>query len=176
MSRRSYLDLTPMELMARQYVAWGLGFCFLPLLLSSCHFGNYLCNTSWHADVSPLVTMWSLFPWMLPVAVAAVGGLGLIGLGASLLATADPAHVASAPLHAIAFKISVGSLFAILIAGGFGYFLLEAISPGFYRARSESTRLAWLAVQMFFIALYVSGALLTLAPSIRNLRIIPINR
>jgi hypothetical protein len=147
---------------------WGFGFSFMPALLTSCHFGNYLCRTSWHGDVSPLVTIWSLFPWMLPVAIAAAGGLGLVALGALLLFTADPAKAADEPLHAVAFCICIVSLFAILAAGGFGYFLFETISPGFYYARSETVRLAWLTVQLFFVSLYLSGVVLTLAPSARD--------
>ena len=42
MSRRSYIDLTPKKLLVRRYIVWGLAFLFLPSLLTSCHFGDYL--------------------------------------------------------------------------------------------------------------------------------------
>jgi len=169
MSRRNYIDLTPKELLSRRYLVWGLGFLFLPSLLTSCHFGDYLCaRASWRGGVSLFVTLVSVFPWMIPVAVAAAGGFGLTALGAVLLAAADPAKAADEPLHAVAFWICIGSLFAILAVGGFGYLLFEAISPGFYYARSETMRLVWLTVQLFFVSLYLSGVLLTLAPSARD--------
>ena len=176
MSRRSYIDLTPNELLARRYIVWGLAFLFLPSLLTSCHFGDYLCRASWHGGVSLLVTLWSMFPWMIPVAVAAAGGFGLTALGAVLLAAADPAKAADEPLHAVAFWICIGSLFAILAVGGFGYLLFEAISPGFYYARSETMRLVWLTVQLFFVSLYLIGVLLTLSPVVRHPHSIPVNR
>jgi len=34
MSKRSYLDLTPTELLARQHVVWGLGLFAIPALLT----------------------------------------------------------------------------------------------------------------------------------------------
>ena len=163
MPGRKYIDLTPRQLLARQHIVWGLGLSFLPPLLTSCHFGNYLCQTSWHGDASPLVTLWSLFPWMLPVAVAALGGLGMAALGAMLLAAADSADAASEQPQAAAFSICVGSLFAILLAGGLGYVLLKAISPGFDHGQAEAARIAWLSVQMFFVVLYLGGVSLTLA-------------
>ena len=98
MSRCNYIDLTPKELLARRYIVWGLGFLFLPSLLTSCHFGDYLCRASWRGGVSLFVTLVSVFPWMIPVAVAAAGGFGLTALGAVLLAAADPAKAAARPV------------------------------------------------------------------------------
>jgi hypothetical protein len=64
MTRRRYIDLTPKELLARRSIVWGLGFVAMPLLVTSCHSGNYLCQVSWRGYVSSLVTLWALFPWM----------------------------------------------------------------------------------------------------------------
>jgi hypothetical protein len=168
MPGRKYIDLTPKELLARQFIVWGLGFSFLPPLLTSCHFGNYLCQTSWHGDVSPLVTLWSLFPWMLPVAVAAVGGLGLVALGAMLLAISD---TAVEPLQSVAFQLCAGGLFAILLVGGFGYFIWDAALPGFYRAEAASARNAWLLSQAVFLGVYVTGAALAFIGAWRPLTV-----
>jgi len=168
MPGRKYVDLRPRELLARQHIVWGLGLSFVPPLLTSCHFGNYLCQTSWHGDASPLLTMWSLFPWMMPVAVAAVGGLGLIALGAMLLAISD---TAVEPLQSVAFRLCAGSLFAILLVGGFGYFIWEAALPGFYHAQAASARNAWLLSQAVFLGVFVIGAALAFIGACRPLTI-----
>jgi hypothetical protein len=173
MTTRSYIDLTPKELLARRYIVWGLAFLFLPSLLTSCHLGDYLCQASWHGGVSLLVTLWAMFPWMIPVAVTAIGGLGMIVLGGMLLLTADPADNV---VHAMAFQACIGSLFAILLIGGFGYVLLDAVFPGFYRSEIAVERVLWLAAQMSLIALYLIGVLLTLSPVARGPQSIPVNR
>ena len=174
MSRRSYIDLTPNELLARRYIVWGLAFLFLPSLLTSCHFGDYLCRASWHGGVSLLVTLWSMFPWMIPVAVTAIGGLGMIVLGGMLLLTSDPADtIAAEHVHAIAFQVCIGSLFAILLIGGFGYVLLDAVFPEFYRSEIA---VLWLTAQISLVALYLIGVLLTLSPVVRHPHSIPVNR
>jgi hypothetical protein len=174
MSRRGYIDLTPKELLARRYIVWGLAFLFLPSLLTSCHFGDYLCRASWHGGVSLLVTLWSVFPWMIPVAIAALGGLGMIVLGGMLLLTAD--NVAAERVHAIAFQTCIGSLFATLLIGGFGYVVLDAAFPGFYRSEIAVERVLWLAAQMSLVALYLIGVLLTLSPVACSLHTVPVNR
>ena len=177
MSRRSYIDLTPKKLLVRRYIVWGLAFLFLPSLLTSCHFGDYLCRASWHGSVSLLVTLWSMFPWTIPVAVVAIGGLGMIVLGGILLFTADPTgNVAAERVHAIAFQACIASLFALLLIGGFGYVLLDAVFPGFYRSEIAVERVLWLAAQMSLVALYLIGVLLTLSPVARDPHSIPVNR
>ena len=177
MSRRSYIDLTPKKLLVRRYIVWGLAFLFLPSLLTSCHFGDYLCRAGWHGGVALLVTLWSVFPWMISVAIAALGGLGMIVLGGMLLLTADPAdNVAAERVHTIAFQACIGSLFAILLVGGFGYVLLDAVFPGFYRSEIAVERVLWLAAQMSLVALYLIGVLLTLSPVVRHPHSIPVNR
>jgi hypothetical protein len=176
MPKRRYIDLTPKELLARRYVVWGLGFFALPPLLTSCHFGNYLCRASWNSGVSPLATLWTLFPWMLPIAIAALGGLGMVAIGATLLLTADLADTAIEPAQGAAFRICVGSLFAILLAGGFGYFLFDAIFAGFYFAQVATERVVWLVLQISLFALYFAGALLALSPAALRPHAITVNR
>jgi hypothetical protein len=169
MSRRNYIDLTPKELLSRRYLVWGLGFLFLPSLLTSCHFGDYLCRASWRGGVSLFVTLGSVFPWMIPVAAVAIGGLGMIVLGGMLLLSADPADtIAAERVHAIAFHACIGSLFALLLIGGFGYVLFDTVSPGFYRSEIAVERVLWLAPQMSLVALYLIGVLLTLSPVARS--------
>src|SRR5262245_46295015 len=85
MNSRDYLDLTPTELTARRYVAWGSCLRALPRLRTLCHVGHYLCQARWDGDVSPLIALWAVFPWMLPVALVALGGLGMAMLGGVLL-------------------------------------------------------------------------------------------
>ena len=114
---------------------------------------------------------------MISVAIAALGGLGMIVLGGMLLLTADPAdNVAAERVHTIAFQACIGSLFAILLVGGFGYVLLDAVFPGFYRSEIAVERVLWLAAQMSLVALYLIGVLLTLSPVVRHPHSIPVNR
>ena len=85
MGRRNYLDLTPTELSARRYVVWGLGLFTMPPLLTSCHLAKFLCRPGWHSGIAPLIALWGVFPWMLPVAVVMLGGLAMAALGGALL-------------------------------------------------------------------------------------------
>jgi hypothetical protein len=89
--RRGYLDLTPAALLGRRYIVWGLSLAATTPLLTFCHVGNYLCQANWHGEISPLLALWPLFPWMLPIALAALGGLGTCLTGGVMLFAA-PAH------------------------------------------------------------------------------------
>jgi len=164
MARRAYLDLTPAELLARRYVVWGLGLFAMPPLLTSCHFGDYLCQAHWGGDVSPLVSLWALFPWLLPIALVMLGGLGMAALGGIVLLPArHSTHAWVDPIQTVAFRTCAGSLLAILLVGGFGYVVCDALSPGFFYSEVPTARTAWLASQAVWIAVYLAGAVLTLS-------------
>jgi len=168
MSKRSYLDLTPTELLARQHVVWGLGLFAIPALLTSCHTGHYLCVAHWDGSVSPLISLWALFPWTLPIALAMAGGLGMAGLGVILLISGKYVPGAD-PLQTAAFRTCVGSLLAILVIGGFGYFICNAIHPGFLYAPNAGVKNAWLLPQALLLVVYLTGAALTLSATRRLL-------
>src|SRR5262245_48753113 len=148
MTARTYLDLKPMELLGRRYVLWGFSLSAAPPLLTSCHFGDYLCQARWDGDVSPVVSAWALFPWLVPIALSVLGGLGMAVLGGILLLSGRHAtRCAIDPVPTAAFRICAGSLIAILLIGGLGYVAYDAISPGFYYAAAAAERKAWLISQ-----------------------------
>jgi hypothetical protein len=169
MRRRNYLDLTPKELLARRYVMWGLGFFAMPPLLTACHTAHYLCQVRWDGDVSPLVTLWALFPWMLSVALVMLGGLGMCVLGGVLFlsATDYSKRATIAPIQASAFRTCGGALIAVLFVGGFGYVVYDAVSPGFYFAPVATERSVWLVSQALVMAVYLAGAALTFSAALR---------
>jgi hypothetical protein len=169
MNGRNYLDLTPTELLVRRYIVWGLGFFVMPPLLTSCHFGDYLCGAHWDGDVSPLVTVWVLFPWLLPIAFVMLGGLGMALLGGILLLLPKNAkRTGVAPIEAGAFRTCVGALIAVLLVGGFGHVVYDAMSPGFYFAPVATGRSVWLGSQALLLAVYLAGAILTLSAALRE--------
>jgi len=167
MSRRGYLDLTPTELLGRRYAAWGLGLSVLPPLLTSCHTVDYLCQSHWDGNLSPITSLWALSPWTLPIALVMAGGLGMALVGAVLLVRGR--HFVSAdPLQSAAFGICAVSLLAILAVGGLGYFVCDAISPGFAYSPDGWVMTAWLLPQAVLIAVYLGGAALAVSTALRS--------
>jgi hypothetical protein len=161
MSKRTYLDITPTELLGRQHITWGLALFLLPSLLTSCHTASNLCLTRWDGSVSPLISLWALFPWMLPIALVMAGGLGMVIIGGVLLDKGRRLQSVDL-LRAAAFRTSVGSLLATLVIGAFGYFALDQISPGFLYARSAGVKNAWLILQSVPPVIYLIASVLTL--------------
>ena len=160
MSRRGYLDLTPMELLGRQYVVWGLGLFTLPPLLTSCHTAHYLCQAHGAGDVSPIVSLWVIFPWTLPIMLVMLAGLGMSFAGGALLLSGR--HLSGLDrIETIAFRTCVGTVLAILFVGGFGYFLCDVVSPGFYYASATAVKSAWLASQALLTGVYLGTLALT---------------
>jgi hypothetical protein len=85
MSNREFFDLTHRKLLAQRYVVWGLGLFAMPPLLISCHLAQFLCQASWDGDiVAPLIALWAVFPWLLPIALVMLGGVGMAALGGIL--------------------------------------------------------------------------------------------
>src|SRR5262249_29383009 len=117
MRRRGYLDLTPTEFLARRYVVWGGGLFAMPSLPTSCHTLNDLCQARWDRGALSLVTLWALFPWMLPIALVMFGGLGMCMLGGVLFLSAGQSGGALYTVQTAAFRMCVGSLLAILLLG-----------------------------------------------------------
>jgi hypothetical protein len=85
MARRGYLDFTPQELRARRIAFFGLALFLMPPLLSLCHLEQFVCRAGWRIDVASLITLWSLFPWMVLVAVIMLCGLAILTIGGVLL-------------------------------------------------------------------------------------------
>jgi hypothetical protein len=173
MPKRGFLDLTPAELLARRSLLWGLGFLAMPPLLTSCHFGNYLCAASWREEISPLVSMWSLFPWMASIAAVQIGGMGmatfgLLGIGFGRFAT--PWR----PSSTFGFWLSVGGLSGLFVFGVLGYFALDAFEPSFFYIVG-GTRTFWIAAQTPFVALYLVGAAVSLSSGIAGARSLQFN-
>jgi hypothetical protein len=83
----------------------------------------------------------------------------MAALGGALLLNGR--HVPDAdPTLTAAFRLCVGSLLAILVTGGFGYSVCEALAPGFFYAPNGGLKNAWLLPQAFLIVVYLMGAAL----------------
>ena len=173
MVARRYVDLSPTELLGRRYVAWGLGLFGMPLILVSCHVEHILCGVDWQRGVAPL-TLWWLFPWVLPVALVMLGGLGMDLLGVALLYSARlGSGVALNRVEIIAFWTNVGSLIGILLVGLVGYLAADAAFPGFFYSPITTGKIIWLVLQVLLVVVYFVGTVFLIFEILHTLNALP---
>jgi hypothetical protein len=160
MRKRSYLDLTPAELLGRRFVVWGLGFLAIPPLLASCHVGDYLCRASWHQPISPLVTMWALFPWAISIAAVQAGGIGMAAFGALEIMARSSRRSIEADTNG--FWLCAAGLGGLFVTGFVGYLVLDAARPSFFYSAADTSRELWYLSQGPFVALYCAGIVVSI--------------
>ena len=59
-------------------------------------------------------------------------------------------------------------MIVVLLVGGFGYVVYDAMSPGFYFAPVATGRSVWLGSQALLLAVYLAGAILTFSAALRE--------
>ena len=158
--------------MGARFAKWGLGLFIFGLLLTFGVIGHYCVGAS--ADVGELfrrnVTLWWACPWTLSVAVVQGGGLGMVAIGATLLAIRPVGGDTDGPL-ALAF--CVAGLLGVFAVGYPGYFVFNTIWQDFYYVPNITGKNVWLLGQAFFFAVYVVGAFLAFNTVRRRLDAIP---
>jgi len=148
-----------METGAR-FAKWGLGFFIFGLFLTFGVIGHYCVGAS--ADAGELfkrnVTLWWACPSTLSVAIVQGGGLGMVGLGLTLLSAGRGNSNAGA--DRLAFWFCTLGLLGVFAIGYPGYFVFNSVWPNFYYVPNITGKNAWLLGQTLFFALYFTGAIL----------------
>lgn len=159
--------------MGAQFAKWGLGFFVFGVFLTFGVIGHYCAGAS--ADVGELfrrnVTLWWACPWTLSVAIVQGGGLGMVALGLSRLATGRAGvseHENSLPL-----TLCILGLLGVFAVGYPGYFVFNSIWPDFYYRYDPVGKNAWLLGQAFFFAIYFAGIFLAFNTVRRALNAMP---
>lgn len=156
-----------------KYIKSGISWFIAGLILSFGVLIHYLVGSSWNTTEGFLsnVTLWFGSPLSLSVTYIILGGLGLLGLGGAYLAYAKCCEKPGEPVapsccttssccpsHKCGALIwcNVG-LFALLITGYIGYFIIDWIWGGFYYTPIASAKNLWLILQGLSILVYLIG-------------------
>jgi hypothetical protein len=141
-----------------RFTKWGLGFFVFGLFLTFGIIGHYCVGAS--ADAGELfkrnVTLWWACPWTLSVAIVQGGGLGMVAVGLTHLATSRGADRDSGSL---ALSLCIWGLLGVFAVGYPGYFVFNSIWQDFYYVPNIQGKNIWLLGQAFFFAVYFVGML-----------------
>lgn len=104
------------------------------------------------------------------MAVVQGGGLGMVAIGATLLALRSAAGDTDGPL---ALGFCIVGLLGVFAVGYPGYFVFNTIWQDFYYVPNITGKNAWLLGQAFFFSVYVVGAFLAFNTVRRRLDAVP---
>lgn len=157
-----------------RFAKWGLGLFIFGVFLTFGMIAHYCVGARWPTGglFMQNITLWWACPWTLSVAAVQGGGLGMVALGlTSMVAARSGAAVDEKGSGAL--WLCVIGLLGVFAVGYPGYFVFDAIWPGYYYSPIAVGKNAWLLGQAFFIALYFAGALLMFGTVWRALKTIP---
>ncbi|MGE3875236.1 MAG: hypothetical protein AB7F74_19960 [Parvibaculaceae bacterium] len=158
-----------------RYAKWGLGLFIFGVFLSFGIIAHYCVGARWPTGQLFMqnITLWWACPWTLSVAAVQAGGLGMVAIGLTLMLAArvSPGH----PVQAgpVSPWLCIIGLFGVFAVGYPGYFVFDALWPGFYYSPVAAGKNAWLLGQAIFIAVYFAGTLLAFNAVRRALSAIP---
>ena len=151
-----------MQLGAR-FAKWGLGLFIFGVFLTFGIVAHYCVGARWPTGELFMqnITLWWACPWTLSVAAVQAGGLGMVALGLTLMVAARSGAVTETEGHDTkchgALWLCVIGLLGVFAVGYPGYFVFDAIWPGYYYSPVAAGKNAWLLGQALFIALYFIG-------------------
>ena len=140
------------------FAKWGLGLFAFGIFLTFGIIGHYCAGARWPTGQLFMqnITLWWACPWTLSVAAVQAGGLGMVALGlAQMLAVSISRD--SDEQSGVALAICIAGLLGVFAVGYPGYFVFDAIWPGFYYSPVAAGKNAWLLGQALFIAFYLLG-------------------
>src|SRR5215468_9494910 len=147
-----------------RFTKWGLGLFIFGVFLTFGIIAHYCGGARWPTGevFKQNITLWWACPWTLSVAAVQAGGLGMVALGLARLMAGRLSPDASAGAESsAALPLCIVGLLGVFAVGYPGYFVFDAIWPSFYYSPVAAGKNAWLLAQAFFIAVYLSGAVIT---------------
>jgi len=143
------------------FAKWGLGLFAFGVFLTFGIIAHYCAGARWPNGqlFMQSITLWWACPWTLSVAAVQAGGLGMVALGLTRMMAASISRD-DGEQGSLALALSIVGLLGVFAIGYPGYFVFDAIWPGFYYSPVPAGKNAWLLAQAFFIALYFVGLLI----------------
>jgi hypothetical protein len=142
-----------------RFVKWGLGLFIFGVFLTFGVVAHCCVGSRWPNGELFMqnITLWWACPWTLSVAAVQAGGLGMVAIGLTLMLTARGAPALAAAEGSAALWLCIVGLLGVFAVGYPGYFVFDAIWPGYYYAPVAVAKNAWLLGQAFFMAVYCAG-------------------
>jgi hypothetical protein len=158
-----------------RFAKWGLGLFIFGMFLTFGIIAHYCAGSRWPNGELFMqnITLWWACPWTLSVAAVQAGGLGMVAIGLRLMLAARVSPTPLAAEGSVALRLCIVGLLGVFAVGYPGYFVFDAIWPGYYYSPIATGNNAWLLGQTFFIAMYFAGATLAFNTARRALDAIP---
>ena len=145
-----------------RFAKWGLGLFIFGIFLTFGIVAHYCVGARWPTGELFMqnISLWWACPWTLSVAAVQAGGLGMVALGLTrmLAARVSPGRLDEA--GSAALWLCIVGLLGVFAVGYPGYFVFDAIWPGYYYSPIAVGKNAWLLGQAAFIAIYFVGVVL----------------
>lgn len=142
-----------------RFAKWGLGLFIFGVFLTFGIVAHYCVGARWPTGelfMQNITLRWAC-PWTLSVAAVQAGGLGMVALGLTAMVAGRTGSSDDGGSGALWFCV-IG-LLGVFAVGYPGYFVFDAIWPGYYYSPVAVGKNTWLLGQAFFIALYFLGML-----------------
>lgn len=141
----------------------GIRLFIFGLVMSFGMIGHYLVGSRYPNGAAFLenIQVWFACPWTLSTAVVLLGSVGMIAIGTAYAAlghtapTYNPRSSEIAALH-----LCIWSLVLIFVTGYVGYFVVDAVAPGYYYIPIKSPKNVWLFAQLGCVIAYMIGVCL----------------
>ncbi|WP_287195762.1 hypothetical protein [Mesorhizobium sp.] len=146
-----------------RFAKWGLGLFLFGVFLTFGIVAHYCVGARWPTGELFMqnITLWWACPWTLSVAAVQAGGLGMVAMGLTSMVAARAAPVDAGDRDgSAALWLCVIGLLGVFAVGYPGYFVFDAIWPGYYYSPISVGKNTWLLGQALFMAVYFVGALL----------------
>jgi hypothetical protein len=145
-----------------RFATWGLGLFIFWVFASFGIIAHYCAGARWPTGELFLknVSLWFACPWTLSVAVVQAGGLGMVAFGITSMVAGRLSSAPETPSQSLALWLCNIGLIGVFVVGYPGYFAFDRIWPSFFYTPVEAGKDAWLLSQGFFIAVYLTGAIL----------------
>jgi hypothetical protein len=145
-----------------RFIEWGLGLGVFGLVLSFGIIAHYLHGAQHPTGEEFLknIGLWFACPWTLSVYVIQLGSLGMVVFGTVFLVVGKTFPEAEVGPARLGFWLCVTGLFAIIVTGYVGYFVVDAIWHEFYYKPVYEGKAVWLLAQTACVVCYLAGVIL----------------
>lgn len=141
------------------FAKWGLGLFIFGVFLTFGIIAHYCVGARWPTGELFMqnISLWWACPWTLSVAAVQAGGLGMVGIGLTLMLAARISPTSPAVEGLAALWFCIVGLLGVFAIGYPGYFVFDTIWPSFFYSPVAAGKNIWLLGQALFIAIYFTG-------------------